>query len=166
MQNIYQFYKVFYCISISTLLIVISAAYIVIVIKAKSSRRQVGPDNNDNNDNTTQLALKVSLMIISQLVSWVSFMAAVIHFSWVSNSPPPAKTFEIFALVVIPINSLLNPIFYSGLYKRMTSLLWRVWEKLTYSVDNVATNEIELNYMANILNVNEQLAYQQEDRIT
>ena len=163
MQNIYQFYKVFYCISISTLLIVISAAYIVIVIKAKSSRRQVGPDNNDN---TTQLALKVSLMIISQLVSWVSFMAAVIHFSWVSNSPPPAKTFEIFALVVIPINSLLNPIFYSGLYKRMTSLLWRVWEKLTYSVDNVATNEIELNCMENILNVNEQLAYQQEDRLT
>ena len=163
MQNSYQLYKVFYCIAVSILLIAISGAYIIITIKAKRSRRQVGPDNNDN---TTQLALKVSLMIISQLVSWVSFMAAVIHFSWVSNSPPPAKTFEIFALVVIPINSLLNPIFYSGLYKRMTSLLWRVWEKLTYSVDNVATNEIELNCMANILNVNEQLAYQQEDRLT
>ena len=162
MQNIYQFYKVFYCISISTLLIVISAAYIVIVIKAKSSRRQVGPDNNDN---TTQLALKVSLMIISQLVSWVSFMAAVLHFTWISNSPPPAKTFEIFALAVIPINSLLNPIFYSGLYKSMTSLVWRVWKKLTHSVDNVATNEIELKDMANIIpNVNKQLAPLPEDR--
>ena len=126
MQESYRLYKVFYSVVVSILLIAMSVAYIIIVIKAKSSRQQAGSNNNDN---TSQLTLKVSLMTIFQLVSWVSFIAAVVFFTWVRENFPPAKIFEIFALIVIPVNSLLNPIFYSGLYKSITSFLWFAWRK-------------------------------------
>ena len=69
---------------------------------------------------------------------------------------PPAKMFEIFALIVIPINSLLNPIFYSQLYKNITSYLWTtgkkyfatIKERVQYRIDN----EIELQvYYSNAI---------------
>ena len=114
MQQSYQVYKISYCIVISTLLAVMSAAYITILHKAKRCQQEVGQAAHEN---TSRLAVKVSLMIISQILSWVSFIVAVIVFTWVLRYPPPAKLFEIFALIVIPANSLLNPIFYSELYK-------------------------------------------------
>jgi hypothetical protein len=131
MQDSYQLYKVFYSAVVTTLLIAVSGAYIMIVFKARRSHQEAGPNNSDN---TSQLTLKVSLMIISQLVSWVSFILAVIVFTWASENPPPAKIFEVFALIVIPVNSLLNPIFYSGLYQRITSYMWQAWKKLVEKI--------------------------------
>jgi hypothetical protein len=114
MQESYQLYKVVYSAVVTVLLIAVSGAYIMIVFKARRSRQKAGPNNVDN---------------VSQL-SWVSFILAVIVFSWFSKSPPPAKIFEVFALIVIPVNSLLNPIFYSGLYRGITSFLRRIGRKL------------------------------------
>ena len=143
-QGNYHTYKIVYCVVLALLLTTITASYIIIVVKARSSRQQAGSVNNDN---TSQLTLKLSLMIISQLVSWVSFIAAVTILDYTGKNPP-AKVFEIFALIVIPINSLLNPIFYSTMYKTITSYLWTfgkkcvatIKERVQYRVDN----EIEL----------------------
>ena len=125
-QENYQLYKLVYCIALTALLAAVTVAYVVIVYKTRESHQAAGPQNNDT---TTQLTLKVSLMITSQLASWVSFIATVVIFAWVIESDPPKRVFEIFALIVIPINSLLNPIFYSGLYQSMTSCLWETWRK-------------------------------------
>ena len=125
-QESYKPYKLAYCIVLSALLIAVSAAYVIIVCKAWGSKKDAGPHNNDS---TSKLALKVSLMIISQLASWVSFIITVVIFEF-TKMDPPVKIFEIFALVVIPINSLLNPVFYSGLYEAITSFMWREWRKL------------------------------------
>ena len=143
-QGNYQNYTIVYCVVVALLLTAITASYIIIVVKTRSSRHQAGSVNNDN---TSQLTLKLSLMIISQLVSWVSFIAAVIILTCAGENPP-AKMFEIFALIVIPINSLLNPIFNSSMYKNIISYLWttgkifnaRVKKRFQYRVDS----EIEL----------------------
>ena len=39
------------------------------------------------------------------------------YFFGADESSAPEYVFEVFALFVMPINSLLNPIFYSGMYK-------------------------------------------------
>ena len=39
------------------------------------------------------------------------------------GSSAPEYVFEVFALFVMPINSLLNPIFYSGMYKNALSFV-------------------------------------------
>ena len=143
-QGNYNTYKTLYCVVVAVLLTAITASYIIIVVKTMSSRQQAGSVNNNN---TSKLTLKLSLMIISQLVSWVSFIASVIILACAGKNPPP-KMFEMFALVVIPINSLLNPIFYSKMYENITLYLWTngkkyfatIKERVQYRVDN----EIEL----------------------
>ena len=129
-QGNYRTYTIVYCAVVGLLLTAIAASYIIIVVKTRSSRHQAGSVNNDN---TSQLTLKLSLMIISQLVSWVSFIAAVIILTCAGKNPP-AKMFEIFALFVIPVNSLLNPIFYSSVYKNIQSYLWTTGKKFNATV--------------------------------
>ncbi|KAL5247148.1 hypothetical protein ACHWQZ_G019119 [Mnemiopsis leidyi] len=130
-QESYKPYKMAYCIILSMLLIAVSLAYVTIVCRARWSERDAGPQNNNN---TSKLTLKVSLMIITQLASWVSFIVAVVIFEFTGNDPS-VKIFEIFALIVIPINSLLNPVFYSGLYNAMLSGMWNVWRKIVGKVN-------------------------------
>ena len=81
---------------------------------------------NRQNAAVPSLALKVSLMIGTQLASWLSFIGAALYFQIVSDSPP-LLLFEVLALVGLPINSILNPIFYSKLYKNIYSSVWRSW---------------------------------------
>ena len=129
-QGNYRTYTIVYCVVIALLLSAITASYIIIVVNTRSYRHKAGSANNNN---TSQLTLKLSLMIISQLVSWVSFIATVIILTCAGKNPP-AKMFEIFALIVIPINSLLNPIFYSSVYKNIISYLWTKRKKMNATV--------------------------------
>ena len=61
------------------------------------------------------MTVKILLIIGTQLISWISFIGATIYYDL--NEGVPDLIFEIFATVVIPINSVLNPIFYSEIYK-------------------------------------------------
>ena len=129
-QGHYRTYTIVYCVVVALLLTAITTSYIMIVVKTRKSRHQAGSANNDN---TSTLTLKLSLMIISQLVSWVSFITAVIILTCAGKNPP-AKMFEIFALIVIPINSLLNPIFYSKMYRNITYYLWATGKNYFVSI--------------------------------
>ena len=79
---------------------------------------------------TFKLTLKVALIIGSQLICWIPFILTVLYFEYVSTEPASPMVFEVFALMVIPINSLLNPVFYSELYKRVGQAAWVQWRLL------------------------------------
>ena len=76
--------------------------------RSQKSRAQGTVSNN--------LTIKVIFIIGSQLISWISLLVAAAYFTWLSNDGVPDFVFEVFATVIIPINSLLNPIFYSDMY--------------------------------------------------
>ena len=98
---------------------IVTLTYIVIVRKQLLSRREVGDIGGGTNRQNTaapSLAVKVSLMIGSQLASWLTFIGTAVYFQIVTDVPS-SELFEVIALVVLPINSVLNPIFYSELYK-------------------------------------------------
>ena len=83
---------------------------------------------NKRDDKMTELTVKVALMIGSQLACWIPFILTVIYFQYLTTNAVSPMVFEIFALVVIPINSFLNPVFYSELYKKAklwASSTWR-----------------------------------------
>ena len=128
-QESYIIYKLSYLIILSLLLVIVTLTYLIIVRKQLESRREVGDIGggmNGQNAAAPSLALKVSLMIGTQLASWLSFIGAAVYFQIVSDSPP-SLLFEVLALVVLPINSILNPIFYSELYKNIYFTVWRSW---------------------------------------
>ena len=118
-QQSYLIYKLLYLTVLSLLLMIVTLTYIVIVRKQLLSRREVGDIGggmNRQNTATPSLAVKVSLMIGSQLASWLTFIGTAVYFQIVTDVPS-SQLFEVIALVVLPINSVLNPIFYSELYK-------------------------------------------------
>ena len=73
---------------------------------------------NSNND----LSVKVMLMIGSQLVCWITVMILTIVYSSFTNLHAPQVLYEVTAVVIFPMNSYLNPIFNSFMYKKMLEL--------------------------------------------
>ena len=128
-------YKLLYCIALTLLLVTVLVTYVLIVMKNRKSQARVaavqgqGAGNQENQEvnPSTSLALKVVLMIGSQLSTWIPFIVTTIYFQYFTQNPAPPFVFEVFALVVTPLNSFLNPVFYSDFYKRVMEWLWRIW---------------------------------------
>ena len=134
-QHFYQIYKILYCTVLLILLSTVSIAYLKIVFKQRRSQIAVGIPNaaGSNTPAVSALTLKVALMIGSQLVCWISFIVTVLYFQYMTKNPASPMVFEVFALVVIPVNSFLNPMFYSELYKNVIQFLSAQCTKLKVS---------------------------------
>ena len=114
---IYRIYKILYCTILLVLLIIVSLAYIKIILKMRSSAQATNSDEAASG--SAALTLKLALMIGSQLACWIPFIITVWYFQYLTKNPASPIVFEAFALVVIPINSFLNPVFHSKLYKKV-----------------------------------------------
>ena len=114
----YRIYKILYCTVLLALLVIVSFAYIKIVMKQRSSAQVA--NSNAAGSTSAALTLKVALMIGFQLACWIPLITTVWYFQYITKTPASPMVFEVFALVVLPINSFLNPVFYSELYKRVT----------------------------------------------
>ena len=102
---------------------------IILVHKVKSNRRIARAGGNVTDQGVSSLGVKVLFMIGSQLISWSSLIIATLYYRW-SGEVPEQKVFGIFALFVVPINSLLNPVFYSKLYQKILGLLTSIKDKI------------------------------------
>ena len=128
-DQIYKIYKILYCVVILLMLTLVSTAYIKIVLKQRKSAEALNKNAADVGNaggvdsKTTDLAVKVALMIGSQLACWIPFILVVMYFQFFTSKPASSTVFEVFALVLIPMNSFLNPVFYSGLYKKIRSFI-------------------------------------------
>ena len=121
----FLYYKICYFAILIILLTVFVVTYIKIVLRKIDSNRRIVLANGAKTDrHIKSLEIKVFLMIGTQILSWLSFISAVLYFQFVDENPGP-MFFEVFALTVIPINSLLNPIFYSKMYGNMATLVRR-----------------------------------------
>ena len=135
-QDSYKVYKVLYCATIFLLLCIVSTAYITIIIRQRRTNNAVAtneqrPATNEQGPDSisARLTLKVALMIGSQLIAWIPFIVTVLCLHYIANKPASPLVFEAFALLVIPINSFLNPIFYSELYKKVAQWVWVYWRQ-------------------------------------
>ena len=120
-QTSFTGYKISYVIGISFLLLLVSGAYSTILLKIKRSQKEVRGISRQHLNHNSAIT-KIVLMIGSQLLCWVPFIGAVIYHTAKPENTSPRMFYEVFALIVIPINSLLNPIFYSGLYRKIIDI--------------------------------------------
>ena len=150
-QESFETYKIVYCAILGAALTFLTVSYLMIVRFDREARAAVdctggvvcrGGDRNYNNPSSC-LAIKASLIILTQLSSWISLLFTLIYFKYIAQKAAPSLTFELFALVIIPLNSLLNPIFYSGLYKKLTNFAWYSWGKFVNKINPVATLPVE-----------------------
>ena len=126
-QATYLSYKVGYCVVVLVLIVLLAVFYISIVVASYKTSSQAGAAASS--DNVKKLALKVSLLIGSQLVAWMSYVLNLIYYTWINPTAPIAIVQEVFSLVVLPSNSLLNPIFYSSIYRKVADYVIEWWQK-------------------------------------
>ena len=134
-QESYHIYKLVYCTILALLLITVVFTYIKILLETKkikagvSALRKAGGAGGLSGQEVNMaqsLTLKVALIIGSQLIGWIPFIIAIVYYEFSQDSAPPL-VFELFILVANPVNSLLNPVFYSDLYKKVIGSIWAGW---------------------------------------
>ena len=122
-QESFLWYQVMYMVLIALLLLVVSISYTIIVYNAfKISRTLRLNLNNPIKNHNTDLSTKVVLMIGSQLCCWITVMGLMI-ISKLNGGYTSNTVYEFTAIVLIPFNSYLNPIFNSNLYKKALALV-------------------------------------------
>ena len=146
-QDSYEIYKILYCASIAVLLSIVIAAYIKIILKQRRYNRVTvpgGAEQDETNSASSQLTLKVALMIGSQLLCWIPFILSVLYFQYIAKKPASPMVFEVFALVVIPINSFLNPVFPSELYQKAKQGTWGRWRVFVSTFLTLPVTDMEV----------------------
>ena len=113
-------YRIPYIIAIVILVAITSASYIGIVrhaYKTSSNVNQMAANTSGGRNTSKDLTVKVMLIIGSQLTCWIAVMILTLVFSSTLVAPP--LLYEITVVMVFPLNSYLNPIFNSFLYKKI-----------------------------------------------
>ena len=108
-----QLLKLLYICFLGVVILSFSVCYIWIVqVRYKSAVPSASPGNRRAAlKNNKKLSRKVSLIISSQLLAWIPIIIATI-LSLTDREIPP-DFYEMAAIVLIPVNSLLNPLFHS-----------------------------------------------------
>ncbi|KAL5271104.1 hypothetical protein ACHWQZ_G001679 [Mnemiopsis leidyi] len=108
-------YKGCYIAFIITILITLSASYLKILAVFLESRRTVNPQGNEA-DSENIIILKVSFIIGIKLISWLTIIGAMTYYH-LSRKNVPDGWFEATAICIVPVNSIVNPIFNSEILK-------------------------------------------------
>ena len=107
-----QNYKGCYITFILAVLATLSASYVKILKVFLQSKRTVNAQGNEDHDSENTLRLKVTFIIGTKLVSWLTIIGAMTYYHF-SQKNVPNGWFETTAICIVPVNSILNPIFNS-----------------------------------------------------
>ena len=91
--------------------IIITLCYGMIIMHTSKSSEAVGVSNQAKS-NMNRLQKKVSIIILTDFVTWIPFIGiAFLHFAEVMDAEP---YYTLCSIILIPINSVLNPVIYNG----------------------------------------------------
>ena len=100
---------------------IISLSYVIIHIKTqKSSKMLTGSKNKALANRNRKLQLKVSAIIFTDFICWVPF--TIICFLHLGGVIDATLWYPIFSSIILPINSVINPLLYDSL---LGALLYR-----------------------------------------
>jgi hypothetical protein len=95
-------------------------SYSLIAIESKMSSNAVG-DRVDARKRNLKLQRKITLIIMTDFCSWIPFIVVCsLHYFNVINATP---WYSLFSMIVLPINSVINPLLYNTLPGRLLYLV-------------------------------------------
>ena len=105
---------------------VVSTAYITInVISIKSSKTILassGPTANVIKKRNQKLQKKIATIIITDFLCWIPFvLVCFLHYFRVLDA---TAQYGLFSIIILPINSIINPFLYSELMQDFASRIW------------------------------------------
>ena len=118
-QSYLKAYNMCYIAFIASALLQMSVNYTVILYIAKKSRCQAG-SSQESAGSASLITFKVALTICVKIVTWVIIISPInIIMYYLTGSLMKDTTYEAIHILVIPLNSVLNPICNTGLLKRI-----------------------------------------------
>ena len=114
------------------LCLLISVSYLSVYLLSRSSTRATGSDKSN------RLERKIGIIIVTDFLAWVPFIVlCYLHYFDISNG---LSLYGIFSIVVLPLNSVINPLIYDDIY----SVVWK-WGTETTGLSRVSASQIRRN---------------------
>ena len=116
--------------------VIISVCYIAIVIYARQSSRKSGQQDNPlRNRGEKAVQKRVFIIIVTDFLCWVPFIfiSGLHNLDFIDAS----KWYASFAMIVLPLNSVINPLIYD---KKLTESIKRRSIKTTKSIRSHLTS--------------------------
>jgi hypothetical protein len=113
----------------------ISISYIVIVLTSRRSSQSTSKSKEKKKatNRTKKMNQRIAFIITTDFICWVPFIIiCTLHSLEVLNATP---WYSIFSMVILPINSVINPLIYDD---TVTNLIVLPLNKLKNSVSNLA----------------------------
>ena len=112
--------------------LLITVSYISVYLLSRSSTRATGSDRSSS------LERKIGIIIVTDFLAWVPFIVlCYLHYFDLSSG---LSLYGIFSIVVLPMNSVINPLIYDDIY----SVMWR-WGTETTGLSRVSASQIRRN---------------------
>ena len=108
---------------IGGVLAVVSLSYIIIAVYTTRSNPNAAQQNNG--ERSKFLSFKVSIIIASQVACWVPIIIVSIINLW--GVQIDGGFYEVAAIVILPINSLTDPILYTNALQKMVAAVKKMW---------------------------------------
>ena len=122
---------------------VVSTAYITInVISIKSSKTILassGPTANVIKKRNQKLQKKIATIIITDFLCWIPFvLVCFLHYFRVLDA---TAQYGLFSIIILPINSIINPFLYSELMHDFASRIWSRMKSFVKQTSSKDRNE-------------------------
>ena len=103
-----------------TCFLVIALSYLILFYKTQASSSGM-TGNEQIQKRNRKLQIKVSLIILTDFLCWIPFITVCfLHFGEEIDATP---WYPVFSIIILPINSVINPIFYNDMILRKISFL-------------------------------------------
>jgi len=99
----------------SVCFLIITTCYITVNIISMASSRA----SSSSNANTRRLQQKIAIIVITDFACWIPFITTcLLHFAGVFDA---TQYYGFFSIIVLPLNSVINPIIYDGVFVNIIS---------------------------------------------
>ena len=78
--------------------------------------------SSSSNDSSRRLQQKIAIIVLTDFACWIPFiLTCLLHFAGVFDA---TEYYGFFSIIVLPLNSVINPIIYDGAIVNMISIAW------------------------------------------
>jgi leucine-rich repeat-containing G protein-coupled receptor 8 len=117
-------------------MVVVTMSYFSVHLLSQKSAARVGIQRTFG-----ALQRKISLIIISDFFCWIPFiLICTLHYNHAINATP---YYSFFSIIVLPINSLINPLLYDDFFMRAARRAFRGVGSWRSSLSNGETYRAE-----------------------
>ena len=138
-----------------TCFVIISLSYIFIgILSRRSSKSLASSENNKEiNRRNNRMNQRIAIIITTDFLCWVPFiLICILHSVEVIDATP---WYSIFSMVILPINSAMNPFLYDDTFRALVRTLTKpIWNstivlRFRQRANPVSAEEAALRYIVN-----------------